>query len=186
MHTNPSQRFKLVSFIALTLGICWIGISTTLPSGVPEKGIQAPQEGFRAPDFTLETMDGSTITLSALRGQAVLVNLWASWCGPCQSEMPAMQRIYEEYRDDGFTILAINTTYQDNPADIAAFVQNHDITFPILLDRDRTVSELYQLFALPSSFFVDRNGVIQEAIFGGPMAEALLRTRVENLLKGNP
>jgi peroxiredoxin len=100
--------------------------------------------------------------------------------------MPAMEQVYREYAEKGFTILAVNTTYQDNPADVIAFVQEHNLTFPILLDRDRIVSEQYQLLALPSSFFIDRDGIIQEVIFGGPMAEALLRIRVEKLLEEVP
>lgn len=186
MHTITPQRFKLLSIIILTLGISWIGLSATFPGGVSERGIQAPQEGFFAPDFTLETLNGGTVTLSALRGRPVLVNLWASWCRPCQYEMPAMQRIYEKYKDTGFTILAVNTIYQDNPTDVAAFVQKYGLSFPILLDKDGTVSNHYQLLALPSSFFIDRDGLIQEIILGGPMAEALLQTRVEKLLEEAP
>jgi peroxiredoxin len=100
--------------------------------------------------------------------------------------MPAMERIYQEYANKGFTILAVNTIFQDNMADVSSFVQEHGLTFPILLDRDRVVSTQYQLQALPSSFFIDRDGIIQEVVFGGPMAEALLRTRVETLLEEVP
>jgi peroxiredoxin len=100
--------------------------------------------------------------------------------------MPAMEKIYQEYESRGFTILAINTIYQDNMANVSSFVQEHSLTFPILLDRELAVSTQYNLMALPSSFFIDRDGIIQEVVFGGPMAEALLRTRVEKLLQEVP
>lgn len=186
MHTLSPQRYKLVSFIVLIFGAAWIGISASFPGGTSERGIQAPQEGFLAPDFSLETLDGTTIALSDLRGQPVLVNLWASWCGPCRLEMPAMERIYGEYKSKGFEILAVNTSYQDNLVDVEAFVNEHNLTFPILLDKDRSAAQQYQLLALPSSFFIDRDGIIQEVVFGGPMAEALLRTRVDNLFEEKP
>jgi peroxiredoxin len=100
--------------------------------------------------------------------------------------MPAMEKIYQEYANKGFTILAVNTIYQDNIANVSIFVEEYDLTFPILLDRERTVATQYQLLALPSSFFINRDGVIQEVVLGGPMAEALLRTRVETLLEEAP
>jgi cytochrome c biogenesis protein CcmG/thiol:disulfide interchange protein DsbE len=186
MRQISPRHFKILSFLVLVFGIIWIGVSASLPGGVSERGIQAPQEGFSAPDFTLETMAGDIITLSKLRGRPVLVNLWASWCAPCRSEMPAMEKIYQEYANKGFTILAVNTIYQDNMADVSTFVEEHDLSFPILLDRDRTVAIQYQLQALPSSFFINRDGIIQEVVLGGPMAEALLRTRVETLLEEAP
>ena len=97
--------------------------------------------------------------------------------------MPAMQAMYEEYSEKGFTILAVNSTIQDSQSAAAAFVAEHNLTFPILLDVDGEVSRLYQVSALPSSFFVLPDGTIQEVVIGGPMAEALLRTRIESLLK---
>ncbi|HAV77811.1 MAG TPA: TlpA family protein disulfide reductase [Anaerolineae bacterium] len=143
----------------------------------------APQQGFLAPDFELQSTTGETIKLSDLRGQAVLINLWATWCPPCRAEMPAIEKVYKEYKDDGLVVLAVNMTYQDAQSDIAPFVGEYELTFPILLDRSGSVGTAYQLRSLPSSFFVDRNGIINEVVIGGPMAEALLRTRVEEILK---
>jgi peroxiredoxin len=138
-------------------------------------------EGFLAPDFELVTMDDEIVQLSNLRGKVVLVNFWASWCPPCRSEMPAMQQIYTEYGPDEFVILAINNGRQDNPSDAEQFVNEKGLTFPILLDSDGLVSALYQVHSLPTSFFIDREGIIREIVIGG-MSEALLRTRAEKLL----
>ncbi|NOH12825.1 MAG: TlpA family protein disulfide reductase [Chloroflexi bacterium] len=177
------ERLSLTSIIILTAGAAWIAVTAAFAAPTTDGEIRAPQSGFSAPDFTLLTSDDESITLSELRGKAVLVNLWASWCGPCRAEMPAMQRIYEEYENDGFVVLAVNATNQDNVTNALAFVQEHQLTFPILLDVTGEVSQMYQLRALPSSFFIRPDGVIEEVVIGGPMAEALLRVRVEQLLE---
>lgn len=182
MQQFSKQTFQIIAAAMLVGGVIWIGISASLPGGSANPGIPAPQAGFLAPEFTLTTLEGSTISLEELRGQAVLVNIWASWCIPCRTEMPAMQKVYETYKDRGFTIIAVNATSQDSRSEAAAFVREYQLTFPILLDLDGTVGQLYQVSALPSSFFILPNGNIQEVVIGGPMAEALLRTRIENLL----
>lgn len=139
-----------------------------------------------APDFKLQAASGETIQLSELRGRPVLINLWASWCGPCRAEMPAMQRVYADYQDQDFLILAVNATNQDNADRAVAFAKEYDLTFPILFDTDGSVSSQYRLRALPTSFFVDPSGIIQEVVVGGPMSEALLRIRIEQLLQEAP
>jgi peroxiredoxin len=161
-------------------------VSASFPGSSNREEIVAPQKGFLAPDFSLMGLNGERITLSDFRGQPVLINFWASWCGPCRLEMPAIERIYREYKDKGFVVLTVNTTYQDNLADVEAFIEEHNLTFPILLDQDGSTTKPYQLTALPSSYFIDSEGIIQEVVIGGPMAEALLRTRVEKLFKERP
>lgn len=179
---QPIQR-RGFSAILLVVGLAWIFISADR-SGTSTAGeIPAPREGFLAPDFSLSTPNGETFTLSELRGQAVLVNLWATWCPPCRAEMPDMQKLYDEYKDQGFMVLAVNMTYQDNPAAIVPFVQENGLNFPILIEETGKVAEQYELRSLPSSFFIDRNGIIQEVVIGGPMSEALLRTRIESILQ---
>lgn len=179
---QPIQR-RVFSAILLVVGLAWIFISADR-SGTSTAGeIPAPREGFLAPDFSLSTPNGETFTLSELRGQAVLVNLWATWCPPCRAEMPDMQKLYDEYKDQGFMVLAVNMTYQDNPAAIVPFVQENGLNFPILIEETGKVAEQYELRSLPSSFFIDRNGIIQEVVIGGPMSEALLRTRIESILQ---
>jgi cytochrome c biogenesis protein CcmG, thiol:disulfide interchange protein DsbE len=97
--------------------------------------------------------------------------------------MPAMQRVYEEYQAQGFVILAVNATDQDNLNAANAFVESLGLTFPILLDPSGEVSAAYEVRALPSSFFIDREGIIREVVVGGPMSEALLRIRVQQILE---
>jgi peroxiredoxin len=171
--------------IILVLGFVWIFISAD-KSGVSTSGqIPAPQQGFMAPDFELKTPKGETVKLSDLRGQAVLVNLWATWCPPCRAEMETIEKIYQEYQDQGFTVLSVNMTYQDEPSDVMPFVNEHGLTFPILLDETGDMAKAYQLKSLPSSYFINRDGIINEVVIGGPMSEALLRTRIEDILKSH-
>jgi len=179
---NSNQR-RITYAVILILGLAWIFVSADR-SGTSTTGlIPAPQQGFLAPDFELKTTTGETIKLSDLRGQAVLVNLWATWCPPCRAEMPAIEKVYNEYKDDGLVVLAVNMTHQDTFSNIAPFIAEYGLTFPILLDETGGVGKDYQLRSLPSSFFIDRDGIIREIVIGGPMAEALLRTRVEEILK---
>lgn len=174
--------YRLTVLIALIFGAVWIANSAVPPGQTTQGKIPAPRAGFVAPDFTLSTLDGESVTLSALQGRPVVVNLWASWCGPCRAEMPALQRVYETYRETGLVILAVNATNQDNVTAAQAFVTENGLTFPILLDSDGGASRLYELRALPSTYFIRPDGIIEEVVIGGPMAEALLRTRVEKLL----
>lgn len=179
---QQNQRRIIYSMILL-LGLAWTFASADKSGASTAGKIPAPQQGFLAPDFELKTPQGDPIQLSDLRGQAVLINLWATWCLPCRAEMQTIEKVYNEYKDQGFTVLAINMTYQDDPFAILPFVNERGLSFPILLDETGEMANAYQLRSLPSSFFVDRNGVINEVVIGGPMAEALLRTRIEDILK---
>ena len=179
---NTIQR-RITYGIILILGFAWIFVSADRTGTSTSGKIPAPQQGFLAPDFELKSIEGETVKLSDLRGQAVLVNLWATWCPPCRAEMPAIEKVYNEYKAQGFIVLAVNMTYQDAISDIAPFIDEYGLTFPVLLDETGVVGTAYQLRSLPSSFFIDREGIIQEVVIGGPMAEALLRTRVEEILR---
>jgi peroxiredoxin len=97
--------------------------------------------------------------------------------------MPALQEVYEEYKSRGLIVLAVNSITQDDVQAIPAFIAEYGLTFPVLLDVNNEAGRLYQLRSLPSTFFIGRDGIIHEVVIGGPMAEALLRTRVEDILK---
>jgi peroxiredoxin len=119
----------------------------------------APVQGALAPGFTLETLSGETVSLGDFRDRPVLINFWATWCGPCRLEMPAIQTRYERYQDTGFTVLAVNF---DEPASaVEAFRQELGLTFPLLLDPGAVVQERYRNRTYPASFFVDSEGVIR-------------------------
>lgn len=150
---------------------------TVTPSLVPTSpSTPTPVPGRQAPDFTLPTLDEQTISLSDLRGQRVLINFWATWCGPCRIEMPVIERIYERYRDQGFVVLAVNV---EEPEDrVRPFVAELGLTFPILLDENGDVVRQYGIVGLPTSVFVNRDGLIFQQHLG-VLTETLL---VDSLL----
>jgi peroxiredoxin len=168
--------------LLLAMGVAWIALSRVPPETVAARADRSPlpRKGFIAPDFTLETLDGQAITRSDLQGQVVLINFWASWCLPCREEMPAIQQVYEQYRDQGFVVLAVNL--QEEDAHVAAFVDQLELTFPVLMDRDGNVFDRYRIMALPSTFFLDRAGVIQSVAVGGPLSQAFIQSEVAALL----
>ena len=179
---QPTER-RIFFILILIAGLAWIFFSIDITGTSTAGAISAPQKGFLAPDFTLKTTDQQTVTLSELKGQAVLVNIWATWCPPCRAEMPAIEKLYLEYKDQGFIVLGLNSTIQDNRANITPFIKEYNLTFPILLDELGEVSRTYQIHSLPTSFFINRDGTINEVVVGGPMSEALLRTRIEDILQ---
>lgn len=136
--------------------------------------------GEAAPNFELPTLDGHKAKLSDYKGKIVILNFWATWCPPCQAEMPHMQNFYEENHQKGIEIVAINLTSSDRGLDkVKEFVNKHHITFPILLDEEGTVENIYDTIAIPTTYIIDQEGFITEKITG-PVDEE----RLENLIKG--
>lgn len=172
--------------LVAVLGVAWIAYSAVPAAATTQGRIPSPRQGFLAPSLTLDQLDGDERSLESLRGQVVVINFWASWCPPCRAEMPALERTYQAHREEGLEILAVNATNQDTMSAIQGFVSQRGLSFPILLDRDGSVGARYQVRALPSTYFVDRQGVIQKVIIGGPMSEATLRTTVQELLREGP
>jgi len=109
-----------------------------------------------APDFTLRGADGRNVRLDELRGQVVLVNFWATWCGPCREEMPRLETLYEKYGKSGFVLLGVNV--DDDPAAAVAAAAKLKVSFPVLLDTDKSVSKLYKLNSMPTTVVIDRDG----------------------------
>ncbi len=112
-----------------------------------------------APDFTLKRLDGGNLRLEEYRGKVVLINFWASWCGPCRQEMPVLDQLQKRYADTGFTVLGVNVEGKPGPAE--QLLHRTPVSFPVLIDQGQTVSQRYQLEAMPSTVVVDRDGVIR-------------------------
>ncbi|MCL4507319.1 MAG: TlpA family protein disulfide reductase [Chloroflexi bacterium] len=127
---------------------------------------QMPKVGSLAPDFTLRTIDGVTVTLNALRGHPVMINFWASWCVACRAEAPELQKVYVEYADRGLVVLGVNITPQDTLAAAQAYVNEFKLTFPIPMDEKGDAMAAYHVPGLPTSFFIDPNGVIRDFVVG--------------------
>lgn len=177
------NHWMLFSISLLAVSAGWIWITRPIPLS-SDQSVTAPQQGFFAPVFTLDTFDGVTISLSDLKGKVVLINFWASWCPPCKAEMKAIQNTYADMQDQGLVILGINTTYQDDLTTAAQFAQQEGLTFPLLTDPTAVVSKLYQVQAMPTTFLIDQQGRINWVMIGGPMPEALIRSKVQSLLIG--
>lgn len=109
-----------------------------------------------APDFTLAASTGKNIKLSELRGDVVMINFWASWCGPCREEMPLLDALYKQYRDYGFTLLGVNVDENRDAAD--KLLGQLPVSFPVVYDPASKVSELYDVDAMPSTILIDRDG----------------------------
>ncbi len=146
--------------------------SEPLPLGSPV--------GQVAPDFTLKDLNGRTITLSELRGHPVLINFWATWCPPCREEMPVLQTMWTRYRDQGFVLLAIDV--QEPPNVVESFVRRQGLDFYILLDTRGDVSTRYRIRGFPTSFFVDREGVIR-AYHPGSMDESTAERYIKRIVE---
>jgi peroxiredoxin len=112
-----------------------------------------------APDFTLKSNSGDNVKLSELRGQVVMINFWASWCGPCRQEMPLLDEIHQRYSGLGFTVLGVNV--EEDQAAARELLEDVPVTFPILFDSRNEVSEAYDVDAMPSTVVVDRDGVVR-------------------------
>lgn len=144
-----------------------------------------PRVGTTAPNFQLWDMNGNPISLSEYRGWVVLVNFWATWCGPCRVEMPAMEHLYQEFNRKGFEILAVSTDPQ-GVAVTRPFKESLGLTFPILHDSDFRVGVAYGARTLPITFLVDRQGVIRHRIFGARDWESQeARRLIQTLLKAS-
>jgi len=139
----------------------------------------APQP---APDFTLKSLSGENLKLSELRGQVVLVNFWASWCGPCRQEMPLLDEMYQRYQKLGFTILGVNV--EEDTAAAQAILKDHPVHFPVLFDPQSTASKLYNLNAMPTTVLVDRSGNVRYLHQGYmPGYEQTYQQQVSELLR---
>lgn len=175
---------------AFTAGVLILGTLWAWAARVPEsvasgEQLPSPRAGFLAPDFTLETLEGGLASLADFRGRVVILNFWASWCGPCRAEMPALQALWELQRERGLEVLAVNSTVQDSIPAATTFLQEMNLDLPVLLDRDGAATRRYLVRALPTTFFVDRQGVIRNVMIGGPVSAAVLQTQVEPLLVEN-
>ncbi|MBA7693398.1 Thiol-disulfide oxidoreductase ResA [subsurface metagenome] len=124
----------------------------------------APQVGKPAPDFQLPNLEGQVVSLSDFRGKPVLLNFWATWCSPCRFEMPFIQSIFEESSDTGLVILAVDIG--EAPSTVKDFIQSGNFSFPVLLDTSQDVALEYNIRGIPTTFLIDKDGIIQEIRVG--------------------
>jgi len=141
-----------------------------------------PRVGYLAPDFTLQTIDGQTVQLSALRGKSVVINYWVTWCVPCMTELPILDSIFQDYQDQGMMLLSVNGIDQDELTKVNETVNSMALTYPVLLDKgDFLLKEYWIGGFMPTTFFIDDQGIIREILLGSA-SEAGFRERIDKLL----
>lgn len=151
------------------------------PGAVPKPRWSYPvAEGDLAPNFALEDMDGSTWRLSELRGKVVLLNFWATWCGPCRQEMPHLEKLHRMFSEEGLVLLGVN---EESLSQVREYLDEEGITFPNLHTPDGQVFRQYGVNALPTSLIVDRHGRVHKRIRGFPGERVLTRALEESLFK---
>ncbi len=162
----------------MAIGLVVTAVSRRTADTPPDPLVESPAPGFLAPDFTLVTLDGEELTLSELRGRPVVLNFWASWCGPCRIETPHFQSFSENFADE-LVVLGVNQ--QESAEAITAFAEEFSVTYPLLFD-DGEVYQMYAVFGLPTTYFISADGVIVDVI-PGAATEAVLVEKVERLLR---
>lgn len=182
------MRLSFTGALGLLVGavifcVLWIGVTATYGSVTTNGALPIAKQGFPAPDFEILRPDGSTLHLADFQGQVVVLNFWASWCPPCQTETPVLEGVYQQYQSQNVVILGVNTTYQDDPAQVDQFLTAQAVTYPIGMDPTGAVSRSYLISALPTTFILDQQGIIRKIVYGGPLREALLDIEISTLLR---
>ncbi len=182
-YTSSWFWIALITVVVI-LGGSWIVYSRNLiGSGVTGGDAivlePAPVPGHPAPDFELISTDGETIRLSDFKGTPVIVNFWATWCGPCRAEFPDFQRAAVDNADQ-LVIIGVNNTSADQVELVPAFLEEFGITFPVVLDEDGSTAKAYRILGLPTTIFIDSSGVVDE-VFTGPINKAYIESKIEKL-----
>jgi peroxiredoxin len=144
------------------------GNSTTVEKAKVGPGSMAgvaPRVGYKPPNFTLKDLQGKAVELGSFHGKVVFINFWATWCDPCRAEMPAMERLYQDFKDKDFVMLAISEDLEGKSA-VEPFVKEFKFTFPILLDQDLVINEQYEVRGIPTTFLIDKTGTIAHKMLG--------------------
>jgi peroxiredoxin len=149
---------KRLIYIMLIVLLGTTVYGATIQDKLMNLGIALPQNKVEAIDFELEDLNGETRSLSSYRGKVVFLNFWATWCGPCRIEMPSMQRVYNELKDEGFEIVAVDL--REDKKVVKKFIKEYELTFPVLLDKTGKVGGIYGTRSIPTTYIIDRDGFI--------------------------
>lgn len=188
----PRRGWFIVGLVAVAIALGAVMLlqqsaagsySGSLPSGgVLLPGANrgpGPKVGEPAPELMLQSLDGRPASLNDYRGQVVMINFWATWCPPCRAEMPDMEQVYQEKKQQGFAVLAVNIQEARDP--ITEFVNRFGLSFPVLMDTKGEVTQQYGIYSLPTSYFIDQQGRIAELNVGA-LSKSAISKKVEALL----
>ena len=166
--TRSSGNTGLKSVTLIFLLIAGIGIIVLLQAkddSINLTGQARLGKGAKAPDFTLPGLDGKMVSLADQKGKVVFLNIWATWCPPCVDEMPSMEKLHQQLKDEDFEILAVSIDKQGAEA-VLPFMKKHNLSFTALIDAEGSLKYEYQTTGVPETFIIDRNGIIVEKVIG--------------------
>jgi thiol-disulfide isomerase/thioredoxin len=167
----------LLALVVIAGGL-WTFANRVAPTATTTDLPPAPVKGHPAPDIRLLSTTGEAMNLSDLQGQPVIINFWATWCGPCRIETPELQAVHRELGDQ-VVIFSVNVTAQDN-GDIPGFLEEFGVTFPVALDPDAVAYSDYNVLGLPTTVFINKEGIVHE-VFTGPVNKAYLESKIPEL-----
>lgn len=174
---KDKKRNRLIMRTSI-LFILVVAIAFTIYNGLTKEKNELLQVGDSAPDFALTDLNGERHQLSEYKGQGVFVNFWGTWCKPCEKEFPLMEKQYQVYKDQGVEILAVNIAQSDY--EVRQFAERRNLTFPIVIDKDKSVMEAYNIRPLPTTLLVNQEGKI-EKILTGEMSEEDIASYMEQI-----
>ena len=150
--------------------------------GLIAMGCSAPaaEVGKPAPDFRLSDLAGEEVNLSDFEGKPVLLNFWAGWCRPCKEEMPYLQQVYEEWSDRGLVVLTVNLG--DSRSEVNRFMQSNRLSLPVLLDTKQSLAQKYNVASIPTTFFIDKDGIVRAKIIGGFRSKEAIETKLGQIM----
>ncbi|HUX20343.1 MAG TPA: TlpA disulfide reductase family protein [Spirochaetia bacterium] len=155
---------KLILLVIVALAVSVSGYAADIGTLIDRAGLRPLKPGVESIDFQLDNLAGKTVSLSSYRGDVVLLNFWATWCGPCRSEMGSIESLYNEYKDKGFVVLAVNL--QEDPATVSSFVKQFGLTFPVVLDRSGRVGYTYNARGIPTTYLINKKGEVTSGFVG--------------------
>lgn len=154
-------RLQQILLVVLAVALAAIGFGVYQQAGGDDLSGRSVKIGQSAPGYAAKTLDGETVRLSEFEGKkAVLLNIWATWCEPCREEMPKLQKLYEEYQDDGLVVVGVSVDSKGQEESIRQFVKSVGVTFPILHDPDKRVVPTFQTIGTPESILINKSGEI--------------------------
>jgi peroxiredoxin len=172
-------KWALGAVAALALGVMTLPTMLQSDAATPVSGGSCKAEGMANLNLTIKDMNGADVKLADYKGKVILLNFWATWCPPCLAEIPEFVKVYEEKKNDGFTILGVST--DDSPEQLQAFASEKKVTYPLLLISPELEDAYGPLFGLPTSVLIARDGSVCKRHFG-PMSKAQLEKELKALL----
>ncbi|MED1864763.1 redoxin domain-containing protein [Fictibacillus nanhaiensis] len=187
MKRGITLRIKSIFILLLFAGLIGLAFYTAVdkkeekPTEVKNEENTGLKRGSTAPNFSLKTLDGKQVDLKDYRGKKIILNFWATWCPPCREEMPEMEKFYKDYKKQDVEILAVNLEYSEtNTEKVSKFVQEYKLSFPIPLDEKNTIGKQYRAVSIPTSYFIDENGIVCNSHIG-PMDYKFMKNEINTM-----